>query len=309
MLFTVDHTPVFPIALGGAGIGSHEKQVFFGKVVNDRQAVDTVLYALSHGVNLLDTSPFYGNSEKKMGLAIREFGNRNSFVLSTKAGTHPQYKGYTADLFKRSIESSLKTLGTDYLDIVHIHDPSETDFAKVMDANGGLETLLRLRQEGVIRHVGLGVRNHALHRAFMASGFADILLPYLDYNLLKTSASHLLDEARQKNVPVLMGSPLCMGLLSGRPPLNMAISHYDVTGDVSVNKAHDMYLWCKEKGANIQALNFEFILRQPMISALITGASSAEEIAENINAYHCTCAPEITESFFTHFQIETPFIQ
>src|ERR1051325_2144609 len=151
MLFTLSNVPAFPLALGGAGLGSDRDTVFFGGPVSEQEAVATVLWALDNGINLIDTSPFYGSSEKRVGIAIKAFGKRESFILSTKVGTHPLHKGYTAEIFRRSIESSLKTLQTDHLDIVHIHDPSENDLETALGKNGGIETLLRLKEQGVIR--------------------------------------------------------------------------------------------------------------------------------------------------------------
>jgi len=188
MLLSVDKTPVFPISLGGAGIGSCNEAIFFQGPVTEKQAVETVLFALENGVTLVDTSPFYGDSEQKIGLAVREYGKRPSFILSTKAGTHPVYKGYSRDNILRSIDNSLKTLHTDYLDIVHIHDPSEADYRNLMK-NGGIEALLHLKEEKTLLNIGLGVRDHGLHYNFIACGYADVILPYLDYNVLNTTTA------------------------------------------------------------------------------------------------------------------------
>lgn len=240
--------------------------------------METVLCALEQGINLIDTSPFYGNSEYKIGLALQEYGKRESIILSTKAGTHPQLKGYTADVFARSIGQSLDLLKTDYLDIVHIHDPDERDFNQVMEKNGGIKTLLELKEQGVIRYIGLGVRSHALHRQFMGSGLADTILPYMDYNLLNQSAKPLLEEAKTKNIPVLLGSPLCMGLLSGVDPETVRISHYNIGNDVSIAKARDIYQRCLSENRNVMSLNFEFILASGLVTAILAGMVSVNEV-------------------------------
>jgi aryl-alcohol dehydrogenase-like predicted oxidoreductase len=304
MLVTRNNSPLFKIALGGAGIGSDSDKIFFGKAVSESQAAETVLYALENGINILDTSPFYGSSEKKIGIALKEFKKRESVFLSTKAGTHPQHKGYSSDIFEKSIELSLKTLGTDYLDAVHIHDPTEADLKTAMAKNGGLETLLKLKEQGVIRHIGLGVRDHSLHSAFIASGFADIIMPYLDYNILRQSASGLIDYAKKKNTGVFMASALCMGLLSGEDPKKINISHYNIGADVSPERAQEMYSWCKTKEVNITALNFQFILRNSGIKVLVAGASSSKEIEKNLKAYHSPYNNETFNLFLQRFNIE-----
>jgi aryl-alcohol dehydrogenase-like predicted oxidoreductase len=309
MLRSADQTSVYPISLGGAGIGSCEGSVFFKEPVLETQAVDTVLFALENGINLIDTSPFYGNSEKKIGLAVKEYGRRASFMLSTKVGTHPLYKGFSADNIRRSIGNSLKLLQTDYLDIVHIHDPTENDFNALMERSEGMDVLLKLKSENIIRAIGLGVRDHEMHSRFIASGFADIILPYMDYNLLRTTASKLLTEAQKRNIPVMLGSALCMGLLSGRDPLSIMVSHYDIAKEVSIEKAVKMYKWALSHKVNLMALNYKFISDHPAVSTIIAGASSKQEVEESLKAYRESVDPLIMKSFLEEFEIQKNYKQ
>lgn len=302
MLLSVNKTPVFPIALGGAGIGSCNENVFFQGPVSEKQAIETVLFALENGINLIDTSPFYGNSEKKIGLALKEYGKRSSFILSTKAGTHPIYKGYSADNIQQSIDNSLRTLQTDYLDIVHMHDPSDSDFKSMMK-NGGMKALLRLKEEKVVLNIGLGVRSHELHQQFIAEGCGDVILPYLDYNVLCTKADALLKEAHKKQVAVMLGSALCMGLLSGKNPAHTRIRHYDIEKDVSVAKALQMYRWCNENEVSLMVLNYKFILDHPAVNTIVIGASSKEEVGESLHAYKENINPHIMNSFLRQFAL------
>jgi aryl-alcohol dehydrogenase-like predicted oxidoreductase len=300
MLLSVNKTPVYPISLGGAGIGSCKEAVFFQGPVSEKQAIETVLFALENGINLLDTSPFYGNSEEKIGLALKEYGKRSSIILSTKVGTHPVYKGYSGDKILKSIDNSLRTLQTDYLDIAHIHDPSDTDF-KSMLKSGGMETLLRLKEEKVILNIGLGVRDHYLHLQFIASGYANVILPYLDYNVLCTKAAALLNASHKEKVAVMLGSALCMGLLSGKDPAHTKIRHYAIEKEVSVEKAIQMYQWCKENEVSLMALNYKFILDHPAVNTIVIGASSKEEVQESLHAYKENIDPAVMNSFLLQF--------
>lgn len=299
---TINNIPVFPISLGGAGIGSCSASVFFQGPISEKQAIETILFALENGINLIDTSPFYGDSEKKIGISLKEYGNRSSFILSTKVGTHPIYKGYSGENIRKSIDNSLKTLQTDYLDIVHIHDPTDIDLENTLK-NGGIDTLLRLKEEKVIHNIGLGVRSHNLHYQFISSGYADVILPYLDYNLLCTKADHLLDTAQQNNVFVMLGSALCMGLLSGKNPLDINIRHYAIEKDVSVEKAMEMYLWCYKNKASLMALNYKFILNNPAVSTIVIGASSKEEVEKSLDAYKEHISPAIMDPFLQQFNL------
>jgi len=303
MIFTRNGSPLSKLSLGGAALGSCEEKVFFGKIVPDRQAIETIHEALDNGINLIDTSPFYGDSERKIGLAIREYGKRESFLLSTKAGTHPNLKGYSAEIILKSVENSLKQLKTDYLDIVHVHDPGITDFDKLMEEGGGIETLTELRYQGVIRNIGLGVRDHQLHSKFIDSGFADVILPYLDFNLLSQSAAPLLEHSLKNNINVLLGSPLCMGLLSGKNPKELNISHFDIHKEVSIELAHEMYEFCQLNDLKLMSLNFKFIKENPAISSVLVGPSTKEELWQDIQSFQEEIPREKLNLFLEHFKI------
>ena len=100
---------VTALALGGAGIGGG-----YGGV-NDADAVATAELALARGINFIDTSPLYGESERRLGLALRGV-SRADYFLSTKTGTHPQRRcDYSWDGTLWSVENSLHLLGTPIL--------------------------------------------------------------------------------------------------------------------------------------------------------------------------------------------------
>lgn len=301
MIFTKNGSPISKLSFGGAAIGSCNEKVFFGKIIPDKQAVETVISALESGINLIDTSPFYGDSERKIGLAVKEYGKRESFLISTKAGTHPHLQGYTAEILLKSVENSLKQLKTDYLDIVHVHDPGIADFDKLMQDGGGIETLTELRYQGLIRNIGLGVRDHQLHSKFIDSGFADVILPYLDYNLLSQTAAPLLEHSLKNNIDVLLGSPLCMGLLSGKNPAELNISHFKIENEVSIELANEMYRYCLDNDLSLMALNLNFIFKNPAVTSVLIGPSSINELEENIRAAQTEIKSGILNDFMNHF--------
>ena len=226
MYLTRNGSSISAIGFGGASIGSNKNTVFFNKAMTDATAIELVHHALDSGINLIDTSPFYGDSERKIGLALSEWnGTRESLSLCSKMGTNPNLKGYTYDILSQSIEESLKTLHTDYLDVIHIHDPAPEDLTTALTS---LEQLVRYKEQGVVRHIGLGVRDQQLHHRFINSGFADAILTYFDYNVLNQSATQLIDKASDHNTIVFNGSAVCMGLLSGQNPKELQVNHYNV---------------------------------------------------------------------------------
>ena len=81
------------------------------------------MYSITLGINYLDTSLLYGESERRVGLALAG-GWREKIFLATKTETHPQWRGgYSATGTRRSVENSLRLLGTDYLDVCLVHNP------------------------------------------------------------------------------------------------------------------------------------------------------------------------------------------
>jgi len=143
-----------PLGLGCAYFG--------GEKSSDEETIAGTRRAIELGIDYVDTSPLYGESERRIGLALAD-GWRDRVYLQTKTGTHPTQRGdYSAAATRWSVENSLKLLGTDYLDSVLIHDPEDIEVPLAKDH--ALEELLRLKEQGIVRHVGLGVRDHALHR-------------------------------------------------------------------------------------------------------------------------------------------------
>jgi D-threo-aldose 1-dehydrogenase len=264
-----------PFGLGSASLGSDR--------ATDEAAVATVRRALELGIDFIDTSAGYGmgESERRIGLALTP-ADRRRIRLQTKAGTGTQPKDYRGDAIRRSVEASLKRLRTSYLDVCLIHDPD--DFGPVVAAGGGIEALVRLKEEGVIGATGLGVRSHALHRRAIADGRFDVILTYLDYTLLSQTAEPLIAEAAAAGVGVVIGAPLATGLLAGgdAPPCR-----YGSPGDADdpeVQAVLRLRQWAADHGVALPALALQWILRNPHVGVVIAGAVSPAEVEENVRA-------------------------
>lgn len=270
---------VTSLGLGGAGIGGG-----YG-AVSDEDAVGTVHRALARGINLIDTSPLYGDceSERRIGLAL-EGGRRKEVVLTTKTGTHPERRGdYSRDSTLWSVENSLRLLKTDYLDVVLVHDPESME--PVFAPGGALEALESLREQGVIGGIGLGQRRHDFHRQAIESGRFDLILTYNDYHPLRTTAAGgLLQAARQHDVGVFNGSPLAHGLLNGTDPGLLDPARRARFPERDVEAARRLYRWRREKGVSMVALALQFCLRQPLIHSTLTGAKTPAELDQNLDA-------------------------
>ena len=258
------------MGLGGAPLGDA-----YGKMT-DGEAERIVHSALDLGINVIDTAPLYGQgeSERRIGLALRE-GKRKRAVIATKIGLPGQ--AYDADSALASAAGSMSRLRTDYLDVLQLHDVETMDFDKVMSET--VNALLRLKEQGTIRALGVTTRSLPLLLAYMRTGMFDTIQFYNRYMLIDyTAKDEVLPLAAEMNLGVLNGSVLAMGILADNPV-------YWLEKDVV------------ERGRErIQAIEFlrrgqlqggliepamRFSLANPDIHITLTGAAAVDQIIQN----------------------------
>jgi D-threo-aldose 1-dehydrogenase len=222
-----------PAGLGGAPLGN------LGSVMPDEQAADLVASAWEDGVRYFDTAPAYGNglSELRFGQAL-EGRPRDAFVLSTKVGCtltpgEPEpgpwvdpapYRmtfDYSYDGALRQLESSLERLRTDRVEIVYIHDVDVAHhdaaqpqrFAEAM--SGSYRALVELREQGVVRAIGVGVNEADVCTAAAEAGDFDCFLLAGRYTLLEQGAiADLLPLCEERDIAVVMGGVFNSGILA-----------------------------------------------------------------------------------------------
>src|SRR3712207_1221371 len=230
--------PVSCLGFGGAPLGD-----LYTRLPED-MAVATVATAHAAGMNLFDTSPHYGNglSELRFGSALRRLP-RASYVLSTKVGRHmnpwaaggtaggPGFAGgvphasvvdYSFDGTMRSLEQSLLRLGLDRIDIVLIHDvdvwthgPERVEARFREAVEGSYRALDRLRQEGVVRAVGVGLNESEMCVRVAEAGDFNCALLAGRYSLLQQDAlDRFLPLAERKGIVVILGGVFNSGILA-----------------------------------------------------------------------------------------------
>lgn len=274
---------VSALGLGGAGLGGHH----YG-AVSEREAVETVQRALELGIDYVDTSPAYGDSERRIGLALSELsGLRERVVISSKTGTHPLHRGYDAETTRRSVADSLQQLQTDQIDLLFVHDPRPEQFWQALGRGGALEALEDLKAQGVIRAIGLGVRDHGLLLEATQSQRFDVLLTFLDCTLVNTSATNdLLPSAAKSNIGVVNGSALAMGLLSGAHPRQFFRETLTWAGEEwpEVALAQELWQWAQDGQHDLKAYALQFSLLEPRIHSTLVGAKTPKEIEQIVLA-------------------------
>jgi D-threo-aldose 1-dehydrogenase len=290
---------VTALGLGATAIGGMYTEVA------DEQATATVDAAWDAGLRFFDAAPQYGrgNGEIRLGrgLAGRP---RDAYVLSSKVGRllradappnpddfdpdgNPYDAGapavatvydYTRDGVLRSIEESLRRLGVDRLDIVHVHDPD--DYVEEALATA-LPTLIELREEKVISAVGAGMNQTAALERFARESDPDVLLLAGRYTLLEQDALRsFLPLCEQRGIAVIVGGAFNSGLLADPNPGTKY--DYDPAPAHLIDRARRLAEVCAQYGVPLKAAALQLPAAHPAVAAVLTGPRSAAELAENV---------------------------
>ena len=262
------------LSLGGAAFGGQ-----YGAVT----AADvgaTVGAALDAGVNLIDTSAFYGagRSEELLGEVLA--GRRERVVLCTKAGrlTRSDFD-FTPAGMRASVEGSLRRLRTDRVEILLAHDIEfADDYERVFTETAGV--LHELKAEGKCRYVGMSGLPLGLLRQAIEKCQLDVVISYCHATLQNGRVlSELLPTADQFGVGVINASPLAMGLLTpgGPPPWNPAPAEIRA----ACRAASD---YCESRGASLATLGMQFAFAQAAVPTTLTGTARPAELHANLAA-------------------------
>jgi D-threo-aldose 1-dehydrogenase len=279
--------------------------------LDEATAVASAEAALRVGINLLDTSPLYGHglSEHRLGAALRRVPAAD-IVVSTKVGrVMDPFKGrgdgsgyvgglphaarfdYSYDGAMRSLEQSLLRLGVGKIDIALIHDVDvwthgrdaiERRFSEAMD--GAYRALDRLRGEGVVRAIGVGVNEADMCERFARAGDIDAVLLAGRYSLLEQPAAEsFLPLAQQKGIGVMLGGVFNSGILA-TGAIAGARYNYKPAPPQILDKVARIEAVCRRHGVRLYEAALQFSIAHPAVGAVVLGAVAPGEVAEQIAA-------------------------
>ena len=182
--------------------GKEVSRVAFGGVVvmNETQddANSYVAEAIESGIDYFDVAPSYGDAEDRLGPALR--GKRGKVFLACKTMER------SAEGALKELESSLQKLETDHFDLYQLHAVYNLeDVLEIFGDGGAMETFLKAKEEGVIRHIGFSAHSTEAALALMDRyDFDSILFPFNFVSLMKNGyGSYVLKRALEKNMAVL----------------------------------------------------------------------------------------------------------
>lgn len=263
------------LSQGGAAIGQQ-----YGPV-STAEAADCVHTAIDAGVNLIDTSAYYGKgrSEEMLG-EILAGGWREKVSICTKAGRIDRAEfDFTPQAMRRSVEASLKRLRTDRVEILLAHDIEfATDYEAVLTETA--DVLHQLKREGKCRFVGMSCYPLGLLKKAVERCRLDVVISYAHYSLQNTRlVSELLPVAEKHGVGVLNASPLSLGLLTNQGPPSWHPAPPEIKDACRRAAEH-----CRARGADIAFLGMQFCFAEGRIPSTITGTARKEELAVNLRA-------------------------
>lgn len=244
------------------------------------EAVQLLRHAANAGgINLFDTAPVYGESERILGTAL---GSEKDCLFATKISLPVDEVGRVLPYAQlrqsihASIEGSLRNLQRDYLDIVQIHNATSVVIQRGEVAN----LLLELQQQGKVRYLGASIYTEEEALAVIAAGCFDLL--QLPFSILdQRPSARVLSAAATAGVAILNRSALLKGVLSAKaqwlPPELVLLQQ----GAQRVVSALDL-TWDE-----LPALALRFCLSVPEISSVLIGARTTKELEQALAAEAC----------------------
>ena len=302
------------LGLGGAPLGN-----LFAPV-SDEDARGLADAAWASGCRSFDTAPHYGHglSERRLGDALRGH-QRRDFVLSSKVGrvltadvAAPRAQNGYVDILpfrqtwnfsaagtRRSLEDSLQRLGLASLDVAYVHDPDALTHGA--HAPGVLRQVLaetlpalrQLRQEGLVRAIGLGTNDVAVVLQVLKETDLDVLMLAGRYTLLDHSAlAELLPLCVARGVRVALGGVFNSGILATGTKSTQATFNYAPAAGAWLQRTAQIESVCQAHGVALRAAALQFPLAHPAVDIVMLGARSAAEWHDGEAMLRHPIAPE-----------------
>ena len=298
-----------PLGLGAAQLGN------LYRTTTDEEAAGAVDAAWDGGIRYFDTAPHYGLglSERRLGAALAQ-RPREEYVISTKVGrllvdspetadeqdpdfvvpaTHRRVWDFSRDGVRQSIEESLERLGLDRIDVVYLHDPDEHWYQASTQA---IPALTELRDEGVIRAVGVGMNQTPMLTRFVRETDIDLVMCAGRYTVLEQGAlADLMPAALENGVGVVVAGVFNSGLLARpRPPRD---AHYDYAAAPPelVAKANQIADICEAHGVTLPDVALAFVRAHPAVVSTVVGARSSEQVESILRHSHTAVPIEVWE--------------
>ncbi|MCA9119170.1 MAG: aldo/keto reductase [Planctomycetaceae bacterium] len=270
---TLGRTGLEVTQLGYGSMGLRGPRTWGVRVVSDAAADEFLNLVLDSGINFIDTSPDYGISEQRIGQYIG--ARRSEYILATKCGCsytqHEQHLEidhiWEADVVRRNLETSLRRLQTDYLDILQFHGGD----AETLQRAGLIDLLLDFRAQGMIQFLGVSSSLPHLSGMIDLGVFDTFQIPY---SCLAPQHEALINQAAKTGAGIIIRGGIAQGGPEAeiqRPALN------DVWNKANLDEL-------LPAGMRRAELILRYTLSHPHCHTTIVGTCNPEHLAENLAA-------------------------
>ncbi|MDF1513308.1 MAG: aldo/keto reductase [Anaerolineae bacterium] len=290
----VKQAPVEKVTLGRSGMVS--TRLGLGTAswphrISLQESITMLQEVMKAGLRHIDCAPAY-QTEHIIGQAMQEIDCPPDIVLATKAGSYSEdslgFKGrdYSADTFYRSVERSLHRFGTDYIDILHIHDAGPQHMKQVFAPDGALAALQDLKSQGVIGAIGMGALTLRCLQEAAESGSFDVLQIFHTYTLLNQSAAtKLLPYCQQNNISIFNSAPYAGYILATGAVPDARYNYSPASAEV-IDAVRHLETVCSQKGVDLPAAAVAFAARHPAVDVVVIASGKPKRIAQWIDAIH-----------------------
>lgn len=290
------------LALPRLGFGAAQLGNLY-RVTTDEEADGAVRAAWDAGIRYFDTAPHYGlgTSERRLGQRLVPYP-REEYLLSTKVGrllrSGPGTGDDTANGFavpdhhvrewdfsetgvRRSHAESLERLGLDRVDILFAHDPEEGPEDQAIAE--GLPALARMRNEGLVRAVGVGSKDARVLTRAVRTGLIDLVMLSGRYTLLEQEASReLREECEARGVGIIAVSVFNSGLLAQHEVPEDAPYEYGRAPQAMLDRARELAALAERHGVTLPDLAVQYPLRHPAVRSVALGMRTAGQVRSNL---------------------------
>lgn len=287
-----------PLSLGAANLGN------LYEPMTDESAWAVLDAAWECGIRSFDTAPHYGLglSERRLG-AFLATKPRDEFVLSTKVGRllepdpggagsldaahhfavpadHRRVWDVSRDGVRRSLDESLGRLGLGEVDVVYLHDPEEYDLDRALAE--GLPALAALRDEGLVRAVGVGSKSTRALTAAVTSGVPDLVMVAGRFTVLEQPVlDDLFPACRAHSVGVVNAAVFNSGITASPVPSEHSRYEYGTVPPDVLARARAVAAVCAEFGVDLPTAALRYSLREPLVRTIVAGAASPDHVRQN----------------------------
>jgi aryl-alcohol dehydrogenase-like predicted oxidoreductase len=261
-------------------------------------AAGVVHEALDKGVNLIDTSADYGDSEAAVGEAFKE--RQRPYILSTKIGPRSgvDFNPRDKKQLRKTVEESLEFLHRDYIDILMIHEPDrpgELDWwADLRNYTGPVTELFHeLKEEKLVRFTGLGGTTAYEIVPIIATGQFDVVLTAFNSSMLWREAEiELIPEAKRQNMGILRASPTQQGWLVKRWDGYLNLNDSRWLNKPRREQLKELYKLVDEIDLPMAELSLRWVLMHAEESIVLTGPRNIPQLHQNLKAMEDGPLPE-----------------